>query len=673
MIKIDAEAEADLASMRYARLQREGLVAAPTIAPAPEAGIDAKQQDDTKQEKKQADVLISFAARADLFHSPDGISYADVNINGHRQTLRIKGGVFRRWLAKGYYEKTKSAPSSEALTSALNVIEAKAHFDGSERPVFIRIGGYDGKLYLDLCNDGWQAVEIDAAGWRLIDKPPVRFRRTAGMLPLPVPTMGGSVESLRGFLNLKSDADFVLIVAWLTAALRDCGPYPVLALSGEQGTAKSTLTAILRALLDPNTAPLRALPREDRDLFIAATNGLLLAFDNISGLPAWLSDTLCRLATGGGFAVRQLYTDNDEVLFSAMRPVILNGIEDIVTRPDLADRAIFITLEAIPEGKRKPEGELWAAFERERAQILGALLTALSRGLRNLPTTKLATLPRMADFALWGTASEEKVGAFSMAYDANRATAIHEIIEADAVATQVCALMAKQSEWTGTSSQLLSILVVQIGEEVAREQRKAKAWPVSPRALSGCLRRLAATLRKVGVHITFLPRENRGRSIRIASAPENGGILSSRPSRPSPTIPKTNYLSYLVSDSNGDASTAGDGRIVTTRYTDTPSGTANPLELNRRDGGDGRDAKIAPSAVEDRACVQCRGPVDGRECQVAIGDKTVSLHPECERFYREAQEWEKLVGPMPGFLDRNRPRLGQPPISSLDDDLGDLA
>jgi hypothetical protein len=127
------------------------------------------------------------------------------------------------------------------------------------------------------------------------------------------------------------------------------GPYPVIVLSSEQGSAKSTFSAILRALLDPDTAPLRALPREDRDLFIAASNGHVLAFDNVSGLPAWISDTLCRLATGGGFAVRQLYTDRDEVLFDAARPVILNGIEDIVTRPDLADRAVFLTLEPIQE------------------------------------------------------------------------------------------------------------------------------------------------------------------------------------------------------------------------------------------------------------------------------------------------------------------------------------
>src|SRR5262249_24846292 len=159
---------------------------------------------------------------------------------------------------------------------------------------------------------------------------------------------------------------------------------------------KSTFLAILRALLDPNTAPLRALPREDRELFIAATNGHLLAFDNVSGLPTWISDTLCRLATGGGFAVRQLYTDPHEVLFDAARPVILNGIEDIVTRPDLADRAVLLTIEPIPETCRRSEAELWAAFEVERPRILGALLDAVVVGLRRLPETQLPQLPRMA-------------------------------------------------------------------------------------------------------------------------------------------------------------------------------------------------------------------------------------------------------------------------------------
>ena len=301
----------------------------------------------------QADILIDLARSAELFHAPDGTGFADLDINGHRETWPIRAKGFRRWLARRFFEATGGAPSSEALQSALNVIEAKAHFDAPERVVHVRVGGLDGRLYLDLGDASWRAVEIDATGWRVIDNPPVRFRRAAGMKALPAPVAGGSVEALRSFLNVRSDADFVLVIAWTLACLRNRGPYPVMVLSGEHGSAKSTFSAILRSLLDPNTAPLRALPREDRDLFIAASNGHVLAFDNVSGLPAWISDMLCRLATGGGFAVRQLYSDQDEVLFDAARPVILNGIEDIVTRPDLADRAIFLTLEPIPEERRR--------------------------------------------------------------------------------------------------------------------------------------------------------------------------------------------------------------------------------------------------------------------------------------------------------------------------------
>src|SRR6516164_9208476 len=349
----------------------------------------------------QADVLIALAQSAELFHAPDGTGFADIDINGHRETWPIRSKGFRRWLSRCFYEATGGAPSSEALQSALNVIEARAHFDAPELAVHIRVGGLNDRLYLDLGDQSWRAVEIDATGWRIIDSPPVRFRRAAGMQPLPMPMSGGSVEKLRSFLNVKTDADFVLAVSSLLAAFRDCGPYPVLVLSGEQGSAKSTFSALLRALLDPNTAPLRALPREDRDLFIAANNGHVLAFDNVSGLRDWISDTLCRLATGGGFAVRQLYTDDDEVLFDAMRPVILNGIEDIVSKPDLADRTIFLTLAAIPEEGRRSEKEIWSALKRERPAILGALFDAVSTGLRRLPETRLEELPRMADFALW--------------------------------------------------------------------------------------------------------------------------------------------------------------------------------------------------------------------------------------------------------------------------------
>ncbi len=481
----------------------------------------------------QADILIGLAADAQLFHAADGTGYVDLEINGHRETWPIRSKGFKRWLARRFYEATGGAPSSEALHSALNVIEARAHFDASQMDVHIRIAGHDGRLYLDLADEAWRAVEIDEAGWRVVERPPVRFRRAAGMQPLPVPVKGGSVETLRTFLNVGGDADFVLVVAWALAVLRDRGPYPVIVLSGEQGSAKSTFSAILRSLLDPNSAPLRALPREDRDLFIAANNGHVLTFDNVSGLPGWISDTLCRLATGGGFAVRQLYTDQDEVLFDAARPVVLNGIEDIVTRPDLADRAIFLTLEPIPEDRRRPEKELWAAFDKVRPQILGALLDAVSGGLRLLPETRLEKLPRMADFAMWATACETSIweeGTFLRAYAGNRDEAVDSVIEADPVGSAIRSLMISRTEWTGTASDLLGALSEEAGERLA----KAKTWPASARALSGRLRRTAPFLRKIGIDIAF-NKEGRARTriIRISCRADSVGIAPSQPSAPS--------------------------------------------------------------------------------------------------------------------------------------------
>ncbi|MGI9569286.1 MAG: hypothetical protein ACR2PH_06005, partial [Desulfobulbia bacterium] len=388
----------------------------------------------------QANIATNIAGTVNLFHTPDGTAFADLDINGHRETWPVRSKVFKGWLVRQHYRTTGEALGSEERNSALNLIEARAQFDAPEMEVFIRVAGLDGKLYLDLCDTDWSAVEIDETGWRVIETPPVRLRRTSGMKPLPVPRPGGSIDNLRNFLNVNSDADFVLIVCWMLAVLRDRGPYPVIVLSGEQGSAKSTFSAILRAMVDPNTAPLRALPRENRDLFIAANNGHVLAFDNVSGLSHWISDTLCRLATGGGFAVRQLYTDQDEVLFDATRPIILNGIEDFVTRPDLADRALILNLESIPEERRRPEAQLWADFEAERPRILGALLDAVVHGLQMLPYTMLEQLPRMADFALWGMACETALwptGTFLAAYSGNRDEAIEIVIETDPTASAI--------------------------------------------------------------------------------------------------------------------------------------------------------------------------------------------------------------------------------------------
>jgi Bifunctional DNA primase/polymerase, N-terminal/Primase C terminal 2 (PriCT-2) len=464
---------------------------------------------------KQADVLIELAGEADLFHTEEGLAFAAIQVDGHVETWAIKSKGFQQWLLHRYFIKKEGAPNREAITSAIAVLDARARFDAPTYQVHVRTAGHDGKIYLDLCDKEWRAVEIDAKRWRIVDTPPVRFIRARGMLPLPMPVNGGTIDDLRQFINIKNADDFVLVIACIVAALRDRGPYPILALRGEEGTGKSTLVRIIRSLIDPNKVPLRTLPREERDLYIAASNGYLLAFDNVSTLSPWLSDALARLATGGGFATRMLYTDQDEVLIDATRALILNGIEDFVARPDLAERTVFINLTPIANRDRRAEAELHAAFEAKRPAILGALLDAVAYGLRSLPNIRLDALPRMADFAKWAMACEGPMfapGSFEEAYQRNREAAVADVIEADMVADAIRTFMREHEEWSGTAAALVEALEQVVGEKHA----KSKAWPDNPRALRARLQRAQAPLRKVGIVLMF-DRASRKHAIRITN------------------------------------------------------------------------------------------------------------------------------------------------------------
>ena len=264
--------------------------------------------------------------------------------------------------------------------------------------------------------------------------PDVRFRRTQPTEALPAPARGDpreGISALRGFLNV-GDEDFVLCVAWLLASLRDTGPYPVLVLTGEQGSAKSTTARLLRSLVDPARPPTRGMPRDERDAVIAARRRQVLVYDNLSGLPVWLSDTFCRLSTGEGYATRALFTDDDEVVFEACRPVILTGIENSAVRGDLADRSIVIRLDPIAESARRTESEVMAAFEEARPRILGALLDGLSEGLRKYGSIRLERLPRMADFFRWVAACEGAYwpsGTFMATYRDAQASAMEDVLE----------------------------------------------------------------------------------------------------------------------------------------------------------------------------------------------------------------------------------------------------
>lgn len=415
-----------------------------------------------------------------------------------------------------FFEEEGKAMNSDALSAAVNLIEAKALFEGETHAVHIRVAENDGNIYLDLCNDDWQVVEITPVGWQVIDESPVRFRRSRGMLPLPIPEPGGSVDQLRCFLNVDDD-NWRLVVAWAVAMLRPRGPYPVLALFAEQGSGKSTTGRLLRELIDPNAAPLRAEPHDCRDLMIAANNSWCLTYENLSHIPPWLSDALCRLSTGGGFATRELYTDQDEIIFDSQRPVLLTSIEEVATRSDLLDRCLVIWLPAIPDDRRRPEAELISEFEKARPQILGALLDAVVVALRELPNVKMPTLPRMADFAIWATAAETAFGwdrgTFLATYHGNRQSANDVALEASTIARPLLELLDEQGAWSGTSSELLAALEGRVSDQVKRQN----VWPKTARSLSGHLKRLTPNLRATDWLITFR-REARQRLVIIERA-----------------------------------------------------------------------------------------------------------------------------------------------------------
>ncbi|HKC63803.1 MAG TPA: DUF3854 domain-containing protein, partial [Pyrinomonadaceae bacterium] len=504
---------------------------------------DAKKSEKPER-KSQATILVELAQDAELFHTEDFKPFATITVGSHRETWPLDSRGFRDYIARLFYDSQDSAPSSQAIQEAIGVLQGVARFKGEMRDVYTRLAEHEGAIYLDLCDENWRVVQITRDGWKVADESPVKFRRTRGMLPLPEPTRGNGLSLLRSLVNV-TDHDWPLVLAWLVTTFRPNRPFPVLALHGEQGSAKSTAARILRALVDPNKAALRSEPRDERDLMIAATNGWLVALDNLSRVQTWLSDGLCRLATGGGFATRELYANDEEVLFDAMRPVLLNGIEELATRSDLLDRAIILNLPTITEDRRRSERDVWGEFEQARPAILGALLDAVSHALRNLENVRIERLPRMADFALWATAAEEALGlplgAFMAAYTGNREAANDLALEASPVVPAVIAFVEREKLWTGSATELLKELNALAGDEAQKQQ----GWPKRGNILSGILRRLAPNLRNAGVGFSRLNRSGHKGSRQIQL--EQTCILSSASSASSARV-KTSMNSQDFAD-----------------------------------------------------------------------------------------------------------------------------
>lgn len=474
--------------------------------PTTDKKAKSRQKADSNSQSTQASRLMALAEDVELFHTVDGEGFATISVNSHKETFPLRSGDFRNWLRYQYWHEERSVPSSQSVQDVIHGLGGKAAFEGETRAVSLRIAESGGNLYLDLANDRWQCVEITKDGWNVVDNSPVKFRRTRGTMPFPVPERGGDIDELRRFANVN-DEDWSLLLAWLVAAFRPNKPFPVLVLHGEQGSGKSTTAKVLRLLSDPNKSPLRSSPKDERDLMIAANNSWVISLDNLSSMSVTLSDALCRLSTGGGFSTRELFSDGDEILMSLMRPIILNGIDEVISRSDLLDRSILLHLPRLSQ--RFDETTFWSEFEAARPRLLGSLLDAVSVALSEIDAvTKTVRaekmeLPRLADFTLWGMAAEAGLGSaqgqFLDRYRGNR-EAVHDLVlDCDPFAEAITNFMDGRiaDSWKGTASELLELL--SRPSTSSNPLHRMKGFPMNPKSVGRRLQLLTPNLREKGI------------------------------------------------------------------------------------------------------------------------------------------------------------------------------
>jgi hypothetical protein len=443
----------------------------------------------------QADQLVELIDELyELVRSADGDGYA-VPRSGPRIAVAVRGGrpSLRAAVAAEYSRRHGRTPSSSALTDALAVAEGRAA-TADHVPIHLRVGATGDAVYLDLGTPSGEVVEIADGAWHVTDTPPVLYRRTQLTSPLPVPVRGGDLDELRDLLNVSEESWPLLVgvlVSWLVPGI----PHPLLYLRGEQGTGKTTAAAMLSRVVDPSPAPVRCPPRNVEDWAVAASSSYVVALDNLSTIPPWLSDALCRAATGEGVLRRALYTDAGVSVLRFRRCVVLTAIDAGALAGDLADRLVAIELDRIDPARRRTDHDLAAAYDRCHARILGALLDLAAAILEAIDVVRVPDPPRMADFARVLAAVDEVTGWRSLGtYRAVAADLDRDVVDSDPVADAIRRLVEGDGRWTGTASELLAAIT---------PDSPPRRWPSAPHVLSGQLRRLAPALRRTGIDVEF--------------------------------------------------------------------------------------------------------------------------------------------------------------------------
>ncbi|HEX4133305.1 MAG TPA: hypothetical protein VHY84_01685 [Bryobacteraceae bacterium] len=483
---------------------------------------EAREPWDTDGKESQADILLAMTEDFEYFKSgPANEGYVRVAIGDHSEVWPAGNGKgaasskVREILTHRFLEKYARAPGREALNAVGDTVVAKCSM-GPKVDVHVRFARTRDVIYLDMCDDRWRAIEVDASGWRVVERPAVLFKRHSGARALPVPVAAGTLEDLRPLLNSGDESQWLLMVAWLAGAFLPEGAFAHLVLEGEQGSAKSTTARILQSLLDPSDAGLSSPPKDETDATVSALNAGILAYDNLSGCRAEMADIFCRFSTGQGYRTRTLYETLGITVAAVKLPILLNGIDSTVMRGDLLERSITLKLPRIPTQNRRTEQGIWADFAGMHAGVLGALLDAVSCGLRNLPNTTVPDAPRMSDFCTWVAACEPalpwKPGQFLAAYRGRMEEANRDLADNDPVAS---ALVDWAEQWLKPGSVVQMVakdLLIALNEVTSDCPKDMRRWPPDAQSLAFRLVRLAPVLKAQGIEVRRLKRTKKERS-----------------------------------------------------------------------------------------------------------------------------------------------------------------
>lgn len=474
------------------------------------------QRDETGGgQRSVASQLIDLAREQySLGVTPEGETYALPADGGHVVTmLRDNRSGLRMELAKQFFQNTSRAASSGAQTDAMAALEG---FARGEVPVeaHLRTASHGDAVYLDLGDTANSVVRVTSEGWQVIRSDvPVRFRRTRLTGAFPMPERGGCLDDLWPLLNVD-DGDRVLLLAYMVAALiQPDVPHPVLAFFAEQGSGKSTACRLLVDLVDPSAVPLRKAPRDSDSWVVAASGSWVVALDNLSTVPDWLSDALCRASTGEGDVRRALYTDAGLSVVKFRRCIIANGIDVGALRGDLSERLLCVPLYPIRDAQRQLESAMWGQWRAAYPRVLGSLLDLCAATMASLHRVEMAEYPRMADFARVLAAVDQVLGTDGLKRYLHHAnSAAVDSLSADPFIARVREVITEP--FMGTAAELLTR-----AQPLVPGGRRTEGWPRNARDVTTCLKRNAPALRRCGWDVSTDEGRNQNSTFRWSIQP----------------------------------------------------------------------------------------------------------------------------------------------------------